>query len=85
MTNDVDNLLRRLAALLTDIEGMESAKLDPLANSPLPKGATAGEDAARKLLRGLLRSRNLGFRDLRINGTTTTYSAVMKAEFDAVV
>ena len=79
MTNDVDNLLRRLAALLTDIEGMESAKLDPLANSPLPKGATSGEDTARKLLRGLLRSRNLGFRDLRINGTTTEGTTIVPA------
>ena len=39
MTINVDNLVRRLAAILTDIEGMESVDLDPLANSPLPEGA----------------------------------------------
>ena len=40
MTRNADNLVRCLAAILTDIEGMESVDLDDLANSPLPEGDT---------------------------------------------
>ena len=65
MTLNVDNLVRRLAAILTDIEGMESVDLDHLANSPLPEGDTSGEETkARKMLRGLLRSCRFGHLDI---------------------
>ena len=75
MTSNADNLVRRLAAILTDIEGMESVDLDDLANSPLPEGDTFSEETkARKMVRGLLRSFRIGHLDtLRTPTDKTTF------------
>lgn len=78
-SNPIHDLIRRQAAILTEIEAQESVDLEHLANSALPTGETSGEDAARKLLRGLIRSRNIGFGDLRINGTSTEKTTIVPA------
>ena len=61
MTINVDDLVQRQAAILAEIDDLNREELEFLANSPLPEDAvSSGDDKARKLLRGLVRSRNVG-------------------------
>ena len=67
MTN-LDDLVRRQAAILAEIDGLDNGELESFANSPLPEDAVSSEiKKARKLLRGLLRTWNVGSGDLKIN------------------
>ena len=66
MTN-LDDLVRRQAAILAEIDGLDNGELESFANSPLPEDAVSSEiKKARKLLRGLLRTWNVGSDDLKI-------------------
>ena len=83
MTN-LDDLVQRQAAILADIDGLDSGELESFANSPLPEDAVSSEiKKARKLLRGLLRTRNVGSDDLKITrrGPTTRVSSRRRLGF----
>ena len=68
MTTNFDDLVRRQAAILAEIDGLDNGELESFANSPLPEDAASSEiKKARKLLRGLLRTGNVGSGDLKIN------------------
>ena len=67
MSINIDDLVQRQAAILAEIDRLNGEELEPLFNSALPEGAVSGEaEKARKLLRGLLRSRNVGSDDLKL-------------------
>ena len=63
MTTNLDDLVRRQAAILAEIDGLDKGELESFANSPLPEDAVSSENRkAWKLLCGLLRTRNVGER-----------------------
>jgi hypothetical protein len=64
---NVGDLVQRQASILAEIDNLSREELESFANSPLPKDAVSSEiKKARKLLRGLLRTRNVGSNDLKI-------------------
>ena len=66
MTN-LDDLVKRQAPILAEIDGLDKGELESFANSPLPEDAVSSENRkAQKLLRGLLRTWNIGGGDLKI-------------------
>ena len=61
MAANIDDLVQRQAAILAEIDRLSSEELDFLGNLPLPEGAgSSWKNKARKLLRGLVRSRRVG-------------------------
>ena len=63
MTFSVDDLVQRQASILAEIDNLNGEELESLANSPLPEDAVSDEiKKARKLLRGLVRTGNVGQR-----------------------
>ena len=61
MAANIDDLVQRQASILAEIDRLNGQELEFLAQSALPEGAgSSGNDKARKLLRGLVRSRKVG-------------------------
>ena len=64
---NLDDLVQRQASILAEIDNLNDGELESFANSPLPEDAVSSEiKKARKLLRGLLRTGNVGSGDLKI-------------------
>ena len=70
MFTSVDDLVQRQASILAEIDSLDLEEHNALANLPLPEDAVSKEvKKASRLLRGLLRTRNVGSSDHK----TTTY------------
>ena len=58
---NIDDLVQRQASILAEIDNLSGEELESFANSPLPEDAVSSEmKKARKLLRGLVRTRKSG-------------------------
>ena len=69
MAVNIDNLVQRQASVLAEIDRLNSRELDFLGNPPLPESAGLScNSKARKLLRGLVRSRSVGQATLSLSG-----------------
>ena len=64
MFASVDDLVQRQASILAEIDSLDAEQHNALANLPVPEDAVSTEiRKASRLLRGLLRTRNVGSSD----------------------
>jgi hypothetical protein len=86
LTNRLDDIVRRQASILSEIDRLDRAELEFLANSPLAENTIPSEDdKARRLIRGLVRSENLARGRQAIESSSNKKAGIILAQPDFFV